>query len=104
MRYAYGAAPNGAYTILALWRRLALLPTAEPPELRRSVIVDISVASSQAQSSSASLHAPYYQGTQALRKRCPALRVGLKLGRQRASSRLRAATRGSQPVEICEAF
>ena len=46
----------GAYTFLALERRLALLPTAEPPGVRRSVTADISVASSQERSSSASLH------------------------------------------------
>src|SRR6476660_3445848 len=31
---------------------------------------------------------PHYQGAQALLKRCPALRVGLRSGRQCASSRL----------------
>jgi hypothetical protein len=64
-----------AYTILALERRSALLPTAEPPGVRRSVTVDISVASSQERSSSASLHhCRRTSGAQARTKACPALR------------------------------
>src|SRR2546430_9812926 len=46
----------GAYTFLALERRPALLPTAEPPGVRRSVTADISVASSHERSSYASLY------------------------------------------------
>src|SRR2546428_8779389 len=65
----------GAYTFLALERRLALLPTAEPPGVKRSVTADISVASSQDRSSSASLHhCRRTSGAQARTTACPALR------------------------------
>ena len=67
--------PCGAYTFLALERRPALLPTAEPPGVRRSVTADISVASSQERSSSASLHhCRRTSGAQARITACPALR------------------------------
>src|SRR5262249_6459254 len=55
-------------------------PSAPPssrqsqPRVRRSITADLSVASSQEQSSSASLHAPYGQRAQALTPSCPALR------------------------------
>src|SRR5215471_7537539 len=63
IHYAHGAAPRGAYTIRALEGQLALLPTAEPPAMRRSVTADISVASSPERSCSASLHAPPLLGS-----------------------------------------
>ena len=104
IRYAYGAAPSGVYTILALERQPALLLTTEPPEMRRSVTVDISVASSQERSCSASLHAPPLPGSTGPPKTMPSIARGPEIGQAVRFLPARAATRGSRPVEICEAF
>jgi len=80
IHYAHGAAPRGAYTIRALEGQLALLPTAEPPAMRRSVTADISVASSPERSCSASLHAPPFLGSTGPEKSMPSIARGPEIG------------------------
>jgi len=66
--YAHGGKPLWGLYLRGSGEAISAPPSSRQSQsrVRRSVTADISVASSQERSSSASLHAPYGQGAQAL--------------------------------------